>query len=152
MKIWAPICSATTGPFRAIEPLSGAGTPALSRRKAVCSVESPIPPPEDGPLRDDVVEPGLTDLARTEVAAVGVVRQRAQERERAGDVIIGDDQRLSEALMDVAGHLAQLSHDALIRPAFERPPHIDANEFAEHARIDTFEIVRREGHRGAFRC
>ena len=32
MKIWAPICSATTLLLRAMEPLCGASTPCLRRR------------------------------------------------------------------------------------------------------------------------
>ena len=44
MKICAPICSATTLPFMAMEPLSGAGTPDARRMNAVCSVELPRPP------------------------------------------------------------------------------------------------------------
>ena len=53
MKNCAPICSATTRPLRAIDPLSGAGTPRFRRRNAVCSVELPTP------LHHRIVRPSM---------------------------------------------------------------------------------------------
>lgn len=41
---------------------------------------------------DDVIEPNFADLRRRQVAAVAVIRQDLEERERAGDIVVGDDQ------------------------------------------------------------
>jgi hypothetical protein len=58
-----------------------------------------------------------------------VFLQRAYEREGAGDVVIGDNQRRAEAL---------------VGPVLERPADIDANQLAEHRGVGAFEIVVRK--------
>ena len=75
MKIWAPICSATTWPLRAIDPLAGAGMPRLQSQ--VGGVLGGVPesaPPQDRPALDQVVEPRLADLARRERRIMAVIR------------------------------------------------------------------------------
>ncbi len=52
------------------------------------------PPPQDCTLFDDIVEPGLTDLGRSQIEAVAVVGQGTQEGESTGDIIVGDNERL----------------------------------------------------------
>ena len=98
-------------------------------------------PPEDRALLDDVVEPGLADLRGREVAAVAVVRERAQEGKGAGDVVVGDDQGHVFALVDVVPDLAEFGHDAVVGPAFEGAAEIDADNFAEHAGVGALEVV-----------
>ena len=46
-----------------------------------------------------------------------------------------------EAVMDVIFDRSELLHDALIGPAFEWPAEIDADQLAEDAGVDAFEIV-----------
>ena len=46
--------------------------------------------PDNGAAVDDVVEPGLPDLLRTQVRVVVVVGQGAQKGERPGKVVVGD--------------------------------------------------------------
>ena len=102
MKICAPICSATVSPLTAIEPLAGASIPRFRLSQAVCSVELPLPPHHRiGAVLDDVVEPRLADLARRDVGLRAMVLERADEGEGPGDVVVGDDQRAIEALVDI---------------------------------------------------
>ena len=102
MKICAPICSATVVPLVAMEPEAGAAMPFLRLSQAVCSVELPLPPHHRiDALLDDVVEPGLADILGREVGRDAVVLERADEGEGAGHVVVGDDQRLAEPLVDV---------------------------------------------------
>ena len=97
-------------------------------------------------MLDDVVEPGAADLGRREVGPGTVLLQGSEEDEGSGDVVVGDDQRLAQPVVDVAGDRAEFGHDALVGPALERPAQVDAHDLAEHAGIDPFEVVAREGH------
>ena len=120
MKIWAPICSATTLPFSAMEPLAGASMPEDGRMYAVCSVELPNPPHHRiVRFLYEVVEPGLADLPRRELRIAVVVLERPDERERAADVVVGDDQRHVELVVDVVVDLPEALFDAFIGPALE---------------------------------
>ena len=101
-------------------------------------------PPQDRLVLDDVVQPGAPDLFAAQVVAAGVVLERADEGERAGDVVVGDDQGLIQALVHVIPDLAQLRRDAFVAPAFKRPAQVDADHLAQHARIHPFEIILRK--------
>jgi hypothetical protein len=50
-------------------------------------------PPENRAVFNDIVKPGLADLRRRQLGARAMVLKRANEGERAGDIVIGDDQR-----------------------------------------------------------
>ena len=137
MKIWAPICSATTS------PLQGDRTARRSRdaglqseiRGVLGRVAEPAPP-QDGPFLDEVVEPGLADLARRDGGIVTVVCHRANEGERPGDVVIGDDERHTQPVMDVVVDVADPLLDRFVGPALDRAPEVHADELPEHAGVD----------------
>jgi hypothetical protein len=108
-------------------------------------------PPERRPVLDDVVEPGLPDLGRRELQRVAVVRQRAQERQRAGDVVIGLHERAAPLLrgdlgasVDVVVDLPELRLDALVRPPLERTAEVDADDLAQDAGVDPLRVAGRE--------
>ena len=98
MKICAPICSATACPLTRDRS-------AVGRRNAALQIEpgrvlgrvAVAAPPQDRAMLDDVVEPGLADLARRDVAARPMILERPDEGEGPGDVVVGDDQRSSSA-------------------------------------------------------
>ena len=58
---------------------------------------------------DEVVEPGLPDLRRRQIAAVAVIRQRTQKGKRARNIVVGDDQRHIALLVDVVVDLPHRS-------------------------------------------
>ena len=103
-------------------------------------------PPEDRPFLDDIVEPGLADFLGREVRLDTVVFKRTNEGKSAGHVVIGDDERLVQTLMHVVFDRAEFIHDLLVSPSLEGAAEIDADEFAEDASIDTFEIIVRKSH------
>ena len=98
-------------------------------------------PPEHRAVLDEVVEPGLADLGRGEVRIAAVVLERPHESERAADVVVGDDEGDPDLVVDVVVDLPKLVLAALVGPAFERPPEIDAYDLAEHARVDALLVV-----------
>ena len=104
-------------------------------------VAHPAPPQDRTPL-DEVVQPRLSYLGRRQVEPVAVVGKRAQKGESTRDVVVRDDKRNLKPLVDIVGDLAQSLHDLIVGPPFEGAAQIDADHFAEHARIDAFQIVR----------
>ena len=106
-------------------------------------------PPEDRAALDKVVEPRLADLPRREIGARAVILERADECEGSCDVVVGDDQRTVQPLVDIVLDRAEFAHDPLIRPTLEGPPEIDANELAEHSRVSALRIVWRESRHRA---
>ena len=105
-------------------------------------------PPEDGAPLDQIVEPRLADLPRRDLRVAVVVLQRADEGEGAADVVVGDDQRHVELVVDVVVDLAQAPLDGFVRPSLERAPQVDADQLAEHAGVDALLVVRgQRGHR-----
>ncbi len=64
-----------------------------------------------------------------------MILERADEGERPGDVVVGDDQRTVETLVDIVLDRPELVDDPLIRPALERPAEIDADQLAEHGGV-----------------
>ena len=78
-----------------------------------------------------------------------MVLERANEGEGPRDVVVGDDQRAIKAVVDIIFDRAELAQDALMGPALERPPEVDADEFAEHCGIGAFRIVGRQGSHAA---
>ena len=103
-------------------------------------------PPQDRAPLDDIVEPALADLLGSQVGRESIICQRAQKGKGAGDIVVGDDQDvvaqpLVAAFVLIVPDLAQLGHDLVIPPAFKRATQIDADDFAEHTGIDTFEVV-----------
>ena len=142
MKICAPICSATVWPLVAIGTGPRSGDPMLEVQPGgVFGRIAVAAPPQDRALLDDVVEPGLADLLGREVCRGAVVLERAHESEGAGDVVVGDDQRLVQPVVHVIFDRPELLHDLLVGPALERPAEIDAHQLAEHAGIDALEII-----------
>jgi hypothetical protein len=106
-------------------------------------------PPQDRAILDDVVEPGFADLTRRDVGSRAMVLESANEGKRAGNVIVGDDERAGKALVHIVLDRTKLVHDPLIGPTLERAPEIDADQLAEHRRIGALGIVLRKGrHRG----
>jgi hypothetical protein len=108
-------------------------------------------PPVGRPLLDDVVQPRLPDLRRRQVTPVTVIRQRAQEREGPGDVVVRDDERVlalrrldRRVAGDVAPDLAEPVLDLPVRPLLERPAEVDADDLAQHAGVDALGVIRRE--------
>ncbi len=66
------------------------------------------PPPEHGPLFDEVVEPSLPDLGwRVGPTCVAVVGERADEGEGPRYVIVGNNQGFVELLVDVVGDVTE---------------------------------------------
>ena len=100
-------------------------------------------PPQHGAVLDEVVEPGLPDLRRGQVGVAAVILERPQERERAADVVVGDDERYADLVVHVVVDLAELVFDATVGPALERAPEIDPHDLSEHARVDALLIVLR---------
>ncbi len=100
-------------------------------------------PPEDRAPFDQIVQPGLADLGRRQRHPHTLIGHRPQERKRARDVIVDDDQGLAQAFMHIVGDLAQIMHDSLMGPPFERAPDIDADDLAENACIHPLEIIQR---------
>ena len=136
MKICASICSATAWPLIAIEPLAVRRDPALQIKPSCLFRGIAVPaPPKDRTALDNVIEPCLADLARREIGARPVILERADECESSRDVIVGDDQRTVQPLVDIVLDLAEFMHDPLICPTLERPPEIDADELAEHGGV-----------------
>ena len=118
---------------------------------AVCSVELPRPPHHRMvAVLDEVVEPRLADLLRRQIRVAVVVLHRADEGEGAADVVVGDDQTLVEFVVDVIVDLAEAFLDALVGPALEGPAEVDADDLAEHARVDALLVVGWQvgGHGG----
>ena len=108
-------------------------------------------PPQDRSALDDRVEPRLTDLLRREVRCDSVLGQRAHKGECARHIVVGDHERRIEAVMDVIFDRSELLHYALVGPPFEWPADIDADQLAEDAGVDAFEIVGgNSGHRRRF--
>ena len=103
-------------------------------------------PPQDCAFLNDVVQPALSDLRRSDVTTVAIVGQGAQKGECSGDVVVGDDQRYIQMLVDIVVDLAKLFVKHFIGPPFEGPAQIDANQFAQYAGIDSFCVVDRNGH------
>src|SRR5690242_7218991 len=50
------------------------------------------------------------------------------------------------AVMHIIFDLTQRAHDLLMRPAFDRSPQIDADDFTQHTGVDTFGIVTWKCH------
>ena len=90
-------------------------------------------PPEDGALLNDVIQPGFADLARAQLRVVIVILQSAEEDETAGNVVIGDDERHADFVVDVIADLAETLADVLVAPAFHGAPQVDADQLAEDA-------------------
>ena len=63
-------------------------------------------PPENRAIFDQIVQPGLADLLRRDGRIAVVVLQGANERERAADVVVGDDERHVELVVNVVVDLA----------------------------------------------
>ena len=51
-------------------------------------------PPQNRAVLDEVVEPGLADVLGGQIRRDAIVLKRTDEGEGAGDVVVGDDQRL----------------------------------------------------------
>ena len=106
-------------------------------------------PPQDGLVLDDVVEPGLADLARAQGRIVTVVLQRPEENERARQVVVRHDQRHAHLVVDEVGDLAETFPDRRVAPALHRAPQVDADQLAEHAGVDTLaDLPAQPGHDG----
>src|SRR5579883_392913 len=57
-------------------------------------------PPEDRALLDNVIQPSLADFGCAEIGLGAVVLELANEGERPGNVVVRDDQRAVELVMD----------------------------------------------------
>ena len=103
-------------------------------------------PPEDGSVLDDVVEPGLADLARAQGRIEAVILQRAEEHERAGQVVVGHDQRHAHLVVDVVGDQAEPLPDRPVAPALHGASQVNADQLAKHAGVDALAdlLVQRD--------
>ena len=70
-----------------------------------------------------------------------MIRHGPHERERPGDVVVGDDQRHTESLVDVLVDVADLVLDRLVRPALDGAPQVHADDLAEDAGIHPVDVV-----------
>ena len=103
-------------------------------------------PPQDRAFFDYVVQPALPDLRRRDGPTVAIVRQGAQKGECAGNVVVGDDKRHIQMLVDVVVDFAKLFVQHFIAPAFKRPPQIDADQLTQYTGVDSFGIVAWNRH------
>ena len=103
-------------------------------------------PPEHGLLFDQIIQPGLADLRRRNLRVVAVIFQGADEGECAGDVVIGDDQRHSQAIMHVVVDLAQALADGFVGPAFKGAAQVHADDLTQDAGVYAFQIVAWQTH------
>ncbi len=78
-----------------------------------------------------------------------MILERANEGECARDVVVGDDQRTVEPVVNIIFDRPKLLDDPGVGPVLERPAEIDADQFAENRRIGAFRIVRGQGSHGA---
>ena len=103
-------------------------------------------PPEDRAPLEQVVAPRLAEERGIDRARVaGPVGERLHERERAGDVVVRDDERLADVIVDVAVDRAPFWLDALLPPALERAAHVDADRLAEDGGVDLFLVIGKDG-------
>ena len=88
-------------------------------------------PPQNGPIFDNIVQPGLANLGWSYALRIAIVGQGAQKGEGAGYVVICDDKRwiVGHLIIDVVSDLAQLFHDLFVVPLLKRPSYVDANNF-----------------------
>src|SRR4029079_10499012 len=98
--------------------------------------ETHATPPQDALVFDDVVEPVLAEVFVVDVHVATRVFDGANEGERAGDVVVGYDQGYLAVVGDEPIDEAPAFGDATLRPALERPSHINANHLAENAGVD----------------
>ena len=85
----------------------------------------------------------MADLRRRNLRVVAVIFQRPYESEGAGDVVISDDQRDVQFVVNVVVDLAQVFCDRFEGPAFKWAAQVNADELAQHASVDAFQIIRR---------
>ena len=69
-----------------------------------------------------------------------MIRERPNEGESSGQIVICHHERLPQPLVHVVFDLPQLLHDLLVCPALEWPTKIDADDLAQNTGVDTFEI------------
>lgn len=84
-------------------------------------------PPKDGALLDDLVQPRLSNLFAGEVRIGAVLLQRAHKGKRPRDIVVDDNERRVEFLVDVVLDGAELGGDVLIGPVLEGPAEVDAD-------------------------
>ena len=77
----------------------------------------------------------------TRAAQTIVFVERPQKRKGPRDIVVGHHERHVQTVVHVIVDRAEFLHDALVRPVFERTPEKDTNQLAEHAGIDTFEVI-----------
>ena len=98
-------------------------------------------PPEDGAFLDQVVEPGAADVACGQILLEVVVLHRPHKGERPRNVVVGNHQRHVQHVVHVVVDLAQVLIDHLDGPTFEGASQIDADNLAQHARVDALGVV-----------
>ncbi|KKD05950.1 hypothetical protein TN53_21485 [Streptomyces sp. WM6386] len=80
-----------------------------------------------------------------------VVEDDAGEGEGAGDVVVGDDQRDAEVVVDVPADLSEPVGDVLVGPALDGASETDADDLAENSGVHLLGVpvrgMRRYGMR-----
>lgn len=107
-------------------------------------------PPENRAILDNRVQPPVPDLFWRKSTGIAVFREGAQECKRARDIVVGDDKRLAQALVDIVVDFAELVLDPLVAPAFERTSQVDADNFAQNTCVDALFVII--GKRNASLC
>ena len=74
-----------------------------------------------------------------------MILERPDEREGPGDVVVGDDERGVQPLVDIILDRSEFADDALIGPPLERAAKINADQLAKHRRISALAIIWEAG-------
>ena len=98
-------------------------------------------PPENGFVFEGIIQPGVAIEFRRSILIQTRILQYPDEGERARDVVVRDDQRFPQVLMDVAVDHAPFLDERGFGPTFERAAHIDADHFSKNPGVDAVFVV-----------
>ena len=102
-------------------------------------------PPQNRAIFDDVIQPIPTDLFGGNFGRVArrgcIVVERADKSESAGNIVIGDDERGTDFLVNVAVDVAERSFDFFVGPLLEWASQINADDFARNSRINAHRMI-----------
>ena len=103
-------------------------------------------PPENRAQRQDVVQPGLTDLGWLDQCWIVIILEGAQKGKGAREVVVGHDESMVAqwdivALMDVVANFTQLGQNLLVAPPLKGAAQVDTNHLAQHTGVDALGVV-----------
>ena len=132
------------GKHRAVAPdgpaLRGGDAPLQVQVGGMLGGVAHAAPPEDGPVFDDVVEPGLADLLRRHLRGEAVVLHGTEEGEGARQVVVSHDEGKVQLIVDIIGNLAEPVDDGLVGPALHRVAQIHADHLTQNTGVDLVAI------------